>query len=181
VTGEPGQHVLCPRPDNRFRSAPRQHHVQGKKVDSLLAHNHSREVRPVNLCLCARGRFHPPAHAQRRRRIGPLPVPLHRAPATNVAAHNDRRADARFRTVSGADCLRRIHVAVATRNDKRSDARFRVSFDAHSVRRRQASGARSVRHSARLVRRTRDRANLMCIGLDLVGQTVRFGCASPRL
>jgi hypothetical protein len=69
----------------------------------------------------------------------------------------DRRQSALFK-----DKVQPFHqVVVAARKDKRSDARFSGSSDAHSVRRRPASGARSLRLSARSVRRTRDRANLM--------------------
>jgi hypothetical protein len=66
----------------------------------------------------------------------------------------------RWLEINGNSGSGKSSLIVAAHNDVCSDARFSVSFDAHSVRQTRASGARSLRLSARYVRRTQDRANL---------------------
>lgn len=57
------------------------------------------------------------------------------------------------------EAARLMGLSVAARNDVCSDARFSVSFDADCLRQTGVSGARLLRHSARSVRRTQDRAS----------------------
>ena len=70
--------------------------------------------------------------------------------------------------MSHPDCI--PPVAVAARKRNVADARFRTIFDAHCLRRTPASDARSLRHSAHYVRRTRDGsvAKLAAVRRDVV-------------
>ena len=82
-------------------------------------------------------------------------------------------------------------LSVATRNDARPDARFRAVSGARWVRLERAADANSVRPSAWLVRRTRDRggrartwrnrSDRQACSAHLVGELlVRAGSRSPR-
>lgn len=63
----------------------REHHVEGVQRARLAADHEPGELRPVDLCLCARRRLHAPTRPQRRSRVGLADEALHRSQAAAVA------------------------------------------------------------------------------------------------
>jgi hypothetical protein len=69
---------------------------------------------------------------------------------------DDSRGDPRSAGLFETGCRRNIFVAVAAGNDERPNAHWNIFSGAHWLKRKQASDAQSLRHSAYSVRQTRD-------------------------